>query len=206
MLGFAVIDSRGGREVALWLSSRVARLGVEHTNAIVVDRLEDPDALQKVRVLTRDRAVLFTDGSTIDGLPVDGERLAAAELIAALTTDTERHQDRILAALRTWANRPDAKTGRVPKAPRKVVLPDFAPGLASGFNSQQEDTPGGRALATANRIRVVWLDWLGTENERARRAKSHEGEVWLMPEDLREPAIADLPEGVSGRLHVQPLV
>lgn len=205
MLGFAIVDSRASGKVAVWLTSRVAPFGADHTNAVLVDFREDKEGLEKVRLLTRDRVVLLTAGSTTDGLPLESEPPTVASAAGDLATEVRRHQRRILSALREYAVRPYPKTGRIPKTPRKVTEPEFGRRPTEVDFQPMEDTPVGRALAAANYLRAVWSWWLRTDHERARRASRSDGELW-MPEGLSEPEVAELPQDLARRLRVQPQV
>lgn len=109
MHSFAVIDNQpGSSTIATWIVRRMAPLAVQNINAVVVDKLSDPHAMRKVRLLTRDRAVLLTACSTPEGLPIDGDPLTFAD-IAALISETEQHQKLILAAVEAHAWRPSPK-------------------------------------------------------------------------------------------------
>src|SRR5262245_13360693 len=98
MRGFAVIDNQPGSEsLAVWITSHVAPQRAGNSNAVTIDRHNDPDALAKVRSLTRSHAVLLTDGSTVNSLPVEGDPLTVAD-IEALITETTEQQALILEA------------------------------------------------------------------------------------------------------------
>lgn len=80
MRGIATIDRQpGSDEIAVWVTSRT-ELQAGHSNAVVINTASDPQAMEKVRSLTRCSAVLLTEGSTAEGLPLDGEPLTSAEL------------------------------------------------------------------------------------------------------------------------------
>ena len=201
----AIIDNRDCTTVAVWISSRVTPLEVLNVNAVVVDIASDPDALEKVRLLTRGRAVMLTEGSTLDGLPVEGEPLTV-DNVAGLVSETEAHQQRILAAVHAYAVRPDPKTGRAPKNPRKIVPPTFPSSPSADDYQHDQATPVSRTLATANYVGRAWSAWLLTDDERCKRAVNAPGAPWMMSHDLSDPHVADLPPGFAGRLRTQPLV
>ena len=81
MRSVAIVDHRDGTTIAVWITTRVSSLSVSNVNAVVVNTVSDPDAIEKVRLLTRDRAVLLTEGSSADGLPVEGRTLTILSLI-----------------------------------------------------------------------------------------------------------------------------
>ena len=206
MLGFAIVDRRASDKIAVWLTSRVAPLAVDHTNAVLVDPQRDSDGLETVRNLTRDRVVLLTEGSTPVGLPIDGEPLSVTAAAEDLAAEVQRHQTRVLDALNDYSLRPNPKTGRAPKSPRKVIPPEFGACPSAADFHPVENTPVGRALASANYLRAMWSWWLRTDHERARRASRPDGEPWMMPEDLAGSEVADLPDGFARRVHLQPEV
>ena len=80
MRGIATIDRQPGSDsIAVWVTQRSA-VEVFNTNACEIDAAKDPSAAEKVRSLTRCCAVLLTDGSVIDGLPVEGGPLTTADI------------------------------------------------------------------------------------------------------------------------------
>ena len=205
MPSIAIVDNKDAPTIAVWITTRVAPLAVSNVNAVVVDTAIDPQAHDKVRLLTRDRAVLLTRGSRLDGLPVEGDPLTVAD-IASLVSETAEEQQRILSAVAGFAMRPNPKTGHVPKKPRKIVLPEF-PAAPNEFDFMPtEDTPVGRTLATANYLARAWSLWLQTDEERRKRAVDAKGRPWMMPDDMSCPQIVEVPKKFGSRLCVQALV
>lgn len=81
MRGIATIDRQPGSDtIALWVTSSSEGMRGRHVNAVVIDSNTDPDASEKLRSLTRSSLVLLTDGSTLDGLPVEGGVLTTADI------------------------------------------------------------------------------------------------------------------------------
>ena len=89
MRGIATIDRQPGSRaagqpgsdtIALWVTSSSEGMRGRHVNAVVIDSNTDPDASEKLRSLTRSSLVLLTDGSTLDGLPVEGGVLTTADI------------------------------------------------------------------------------------------------------------------------------
>jgi len=203
---FAVIDNQpGSSTIATWIVRRMAPLAVQNINAVVVDKLSDPHAMRKVRLLTRDRAVLPTACSTPEGLPIDGDPLTFAD-IAALISETEQHQKLILAAVEAHAWRPSPKTGRVPSARRSIVPPNFPESPVIEVFRASEDTSVGRALAAANLLCRAWSVWLQTDDERCRRTVTAGGKPSMMPDGLNDPDIRVLPAQFAARMRLQPCV
>lgn len=205
MPSIAIVDNKDAPTIAVWITTRVAPLVVSNANAVVVDTAIDPQAHEKVRLLTRDRTVLLTRGSRLDGLPVEGDPLTVAD-IAALVSETTEEQQRILSAVAGFAMRPNPKTGNVPKNPRKIVLPEFAAPPNELDFLPIDDTPVGRALATANYLARAWSLWLQTDEERRKRVANAKGQPWMMPADMSCPQIVEVPERFGSRLVVQALV
>jgi hypothetical protein len=171
---------------------------VSHTNAVVLNAANDPGALEKVRSLTRCCAVLLTDGSVPDGLPVEGEPLTSAD-IDAMVAATEEHQQAILEAVADYKRRTRSKTLIGPTFPTSPQASDFQPA---------QDTASQRAFMTANYLGKVWSRWLVTDEERRRRtARPKTGETpWIMPEGLNDPEVAVFPAAFAARVHEQPVV
>lgn len=198
MRGIAVIDRRvDATHVAVWITSRNgAQAG--HANAVVIDAEADRDAVEKVRSLTRCCAVLATDGTKLDGLPIDGDPLGLADL-AVLLDEVEAQQARILTAIADYKRRTRSKALIEPTFPARPAHEDFTP---------REDTASQRAFATANYVRAAWNMWLRTDEERRRRTEQPKtGKTpWIMPEDMNSATVPDFPEKFAARLHEQPLV
>lgn len=198
MRGIATIDRQPDSDsIAVWVTSQSEPLAARNTNAVVID-VDDAEALMKVRSLTRCCAVLLTDGSVLDGLPVEGEPLTSAD-IDALVLATQAHQEAIHAAVVDYKQRRRSTTLVVPTFPRLPKAADFVP---------SEDTPGQRAFATANYLGSAWTAWLKTDEERRRRtARPKSGETpYMMPDELNAPEVSPFPPRLGARLHEQPLV
>lgn len=199
MRGFATIDNQPGSElVAVWITALVERQRAGHTNAVCVDKVSDPDAPRKLRSLTRGYAVLLTEGSTLDALPIEGKPLSVAD-IEALVSETEDHQDRITAAVAEHA----AKTRN-----KSLVPPVFSPSPMPADFGVDEETATSRALKTANYAARAWTGWLATDEQRRRRTIQPRTDKtpWIMPEDLNDPTVAVFPPGFATHIHSQPLV
>lgn len=198
MRGLATIDRQpDGDAIAVWITSR-GQAGAAHGNAVVVDVSSDPDALEKVRSLTRCCAVLVTDGSTLDGLPVEGTPLCAADL-ELLVSETVERQEAIVEAVNEYKRRTRSKT---------LTLPTFAaPARAEDF-PPRDGTASSRAFALANFAQSAWTTWLQTDEERRRRTIQPKTGLtpWVMPEELNEAQVPDFPERFAARIHEQPLV
>ncbi len=205
MLSFAVVDNLDWPIVAIWIVGRVTPVDAASVNAVVVDVDEDPNADDKLRSLTQGRVTVLTNGSTAGPLPMVGRMLVLSDL-ASLAVATSVQQERILEAVRAFAARPDAKTGRLPKTPRKIVVPEFnAIPIAADF-PPRADTPPCRALAAANYLAALWSLWLQTEDERRRRASTANGDPWMMPDGLADRQIAELPSEFAEALTILDLV
>lgn len=203
MRGFVTIDCQPGSGLmALWTTSCIESVPA-HVNAVVIDQQEDPDVLWKVRTLTRDAAVVMTDGSDPSGLPLD-ETPHGIEAIAALADHALALQRRILDAVEAFAKRPSAKTGAPPNSPRKIVYPDFEPVPEMGQFAPTSTTTQHRALAAANYVRALWSYWIATDEQRRRRTRSPKGvSPWMMPADLGGPGLELLPVGFLAELRIE---
>lgn len=198
MRGIATIDRRSDSDIiAVWVTNRTA-VEVSNTNAVVIDASKDPDAVEKVRSLTRCCAVLITDGSVLDGLPIEGPLLTTAD-IDAMVTATEEHQRAILEAVADYKRRTRSTSLREPMFPPSPQAADFQPAA---------DTASQRAFTTANYLGKAWSTWLKTDEERRRRtARPKTGETpWIMPDDLNSPEVATFPALFASSVHEQPLV
>ncbi|HWJ68023.1 MAG TPA: hypothetical protein VNT31_15220 [Nocardioides sp.] len=198
MRGIATIDRQPGSDtIAVWVTNRTGS-EVTNTNAVVIDVPEDPRAMDKVRSLTRCCVVLATEGSDLDGLPIEGEPLTMADVTLLADATTERQQA-ILDAIAAFKKRGGSKAHREPIF---VSAPDRA-----AF-TPREDTPSQRAFTTANYFGKVWRAWLTTDEERRRRtARPRTGETpWIMPDDLNQPELVEFPDDFATRAHEQALV
>lgn len=196
MQGIATIDRQPDSDtIVIWLTKRTESLRADHTNAVTIDAASDPSAMEKVRSLTHGCAVLITEGSVLDGLPVEGELLTVAD-IEALVAATAAHQRLILEAVRAHKRRARSATLKDPIFP---VLP-----TATDFHTS-DGNPSQRTLATANYAAKAWSAWLRTDEERRRRtARPTSGETpWMMPDELNSPEIAPIPETLATRFREQ---
>lgn len=167
-------------------------------NAVSIDLAKDPDASAKVRSLTRSHVVLVTDGTTLDGLPVDGELLTVEDL-TDLIAETEEQQTLILEAVDAYASR---------TRNRSLVPPEFLPSPKREAFQPAEDTPTQRAFQTANYLAQAWTAWLTTDEQRRRRSiQPRTNETpWIMPVDMSSSEVAPLPPAFAKRTRAQPLV
>ena len=120
-----------------------------HVNAVVIDTATDPDAVEKVRSLTRCCSVLVTKGTDLDGLPIQGAPLDESD-IAGLVTATETHQEVIAAAVAEHKRRTPSSSLKAPTFPTTPNPADHVP---------VEDTASGRAFAAANYLAAAWTAW-----------------------------------------------
>jgi hypothetical protein len=201
---FAVIDNKAGSStIATWVVARLEPLVVRNTNAVVVDMDTESDALAKVRLLTRSRIVVLTDRSIPEGLPLDFAPLSIED-IGLLIAETARLQELIGDAVEAYAWRPSLKTGSLPTSRRNIVPPRFPAGPTTVELRPHEDSPVGRALATANLLSAAWSTWLETEDERRRRCAITDGIIWMLPDDVREACTRALPPALAERAHIEP--
>lgn len=207
MRGFVSIDRQpDSSSLAVWFTCRLTESRVAHGNAVVIDTSGDQEILKKVRSLTRDAVVVVTAGSDLGGLPINGDPLMAQDL-EGLLDEAEAWQQRIVSAVDAYARRPDARTGRVPKSPRKLVRPTFAPRPKVQNFVPAADSSAQRALATANFVARAWAFWLEAEEARLKRTIGPRGESpWMMPEELNSSGVALLPAGFAASVRVQALV
>src|SRR5262245_48649589 len=198
-LGIATIDRQPySCTIAVWLTTRSMPLEARHTNAVVIDLVNDPLATKKVRSLTRCYVVLATEGSSLDGMPIDGKPMTVADM-AGLLAEAEAQQVRILAAVDEFKQGTRSRNLVEPTFPVSPNVEDFVPA---------EDTASSRALATANYLRRVWTVWLKTDEQRRRRTvQPKTGKTpWIMPAALNGSIVPDFPAEFARRLRVQPLV
>jgi hypothetical protein len=198
MRGIAVIDKLpGAAQIAVWVTSRDGVLA-RSTNAVVIDAVGDPEAEEKVRSLTRCCAVLATEGTTLEGLPIVGEPLSIAD-VAVLLDQVEAQQARILEAITDYKRRTRSKALIEPRFPARPKREDFTP---------SEDTATQRAFTTANFVGMAWSTWLKTDDERRRRTQQPKtGKTpWIMPAELNSHVVPDFPDQFAAQLHEQELV
>lgn len=195
MRGIAIIDCRpAGHGMAVWCTSRSPRLPTlaVNVNAHSIEVGASDDSREIVRSLTRCRAVLATDGSDLEGLPIEGRALRPNDLVD-FASEIEERRCAILAAI----DDADARNGT------KLVRPDFAELPTPDRFEPTEDAPVPRAFALAEHLRALWIAWLLTDTERQRRV----GRTSLaMPPELSDPEVPDFPDGFAARLIEQPLV
>ena len=94
MRGIAIIDCQpAGQNIAVWCTSRSPRLATlaVNVNAHSIE-VGAGDAKEIVRSLTRCRAVLATDGSDLERLPIDGKPLRPDALIGFASEIEERRR------------------------------------------------------------------------------------------------------------------
>lgn len=199
MRGIAVLDRQPGSDaVAVWITSRGLGVGPANVNAVVLDLASDSDAIEKVRSLTRCCAVLATNGTTLEGLPIEGEPLTEAALDTLLAEISE-HQHRITDAVKAFKTQTGSRTLAEPLFPPAPNAANFAP---------DEDTASRRAFMLANYVGRVWGSWLKTDEERRKRTVQPKTGTtpWIMPEDMNEQSAPDFPPMFAARVIEQPLV
>jgi hypothetical protein len=197
--GIATIDRQPGSDIiAVWLTSAVEPFRAGHVNAVLINAASDPEAIKKVRSLTRCCGVLVTDGSSIDALPLVGEPLTIGD-IEDLVTETESHQEATLAAIAEYKRRTRSASLKDPVFPVSPKAADHTP---------LDDVPSQRALAAADFLAKAWSVWLRTDDERRRRtARPKTGETpWIMPAELNSPDVAELPAAFAAKINEQALV
>lgn len=195
MRGIAVVDRQiDSEQIAVWNTSRDGARAT-HVNAVVIDANNDLDAKTKVLALVSRCVVLKTEGTTLDGLPIEGDALTAAD-VTALLDEVEAQQSRILEAIADYGRATRSRILVAPTFPARPALGDFAPA---------EDLPSFRALATADYFARSWTTWLVTDEERRRRTvQPATGTTpWIMPESMNGDTVPDFPEAFAGRLYVQ---
>ncbi|RYB89317.1 hypothetical protein EUA06_15110 [Nocardioides glacieisoli] len=169
-----------------------------HVNAVELEAADDAQAHAAVSSLTRCTAVLVTDGSHLDGMPVEGTPLTVSD-IEDLVTATEAQRDAILLAVKDFKRTTRSASVKLPTFPASPKAADFV---------ADEDTATGRAFTTANFLAKAWTAWLRTDEERRRRtARPKTGETpWIMPHSMSSPQVDLFPEAFVPRVHEQPLV
>jgi hypothetical protein len=198
MRGICTIDRQpGSGTIAVWITGR-ADITASHTNAVVIDVTTDPDAMEKVRSLSRCCVVLSTEGTKLDGLPIDGDPLTRAD-VSDLLTEAEESQRRILDAITAYKRRTRSNS---------LVEPTFPPSPSLNQFKPETDEPSARAFATANYVRSAWTVWLSTDEERRRRTVQPRTGTspWIMPEEMNGSTVPDFPARFASRLREQELV
>lgn len=198
MRGIATIDRQPGSDtIAVWVTNRTGA-EVSNTNAVVIDAFNDPDGIRKVRSLTRCCLVLATEGSDLDGLPIEGQPLTTDDL-ALLLHATRQRQQAIINAIAAFKERGGSKAHREPT---------FASAPDPAAFTPTEDTASQRAFTTANYFGQLWKAWLATDEERRRRTVRPKsgGTPWIMPDDLNQPELVEFPEEFAARAREQALV
>lgn len=197
MQGFATIDRPSDtNRLLIWLTKRVEPLRADNVNAVSIDLATDARAMDKASSLMRHCALLVTDGSSLDGLPICGEPLTATD-IADLVRATEKHQRAIVEAVRDYRGRTRSSGIREPIFSASATYKQVGPA---------DDESARRALSVANYAGRAWTDWLRTEEERRRRTVRPRdgGSPWMMPDGLSSPTVAVLPLHLSDRFRAVP--
>lgn len=146
MRGVAVVDHQpNAGQVAVWITARDGDQAT-NVNAVVIDVNSDPEAMTKVLSLVHRCVVLGTEGTTLDGLPIEGDALGVAD-VSALLDEVEAQQSRILDAIADHKQRTRSRSLVEPTFPARPAVDDFVPA---------EDTASQRALATANYFGRSW--------------------------------------------------
>ncbi|WP_298891720.1 hypothetical protein [uncultured Serinicoccus sp.] len=195
MRGIAVVDRQlDAGQIAVWNTSRDGDRAT-NVNAVVIDANNDPGATEKVLSLVHRCVVLRTEGTTLEGLPIEGEALDVAD-IAALLDEVEAQQSRILDAIADYKRAIRSRTLIAPTFPSRPSPEDFSPA---------EDTPSLRALTTANYFARAWTTWLETDEQRRRRTVQPVTGTspWIMPESMNAATVPDFPASFTDRLYVQ---
>lgn len=195
MRGVAVVDYQpNAGQLAVWIAARDGNQAT-NVNAVVIDMQDDPEATTKVHSLVHRCVVVGTEGTTLDGLPIEGNALGVAD-VSALLDEVEAQQSRILDAIADHKRRTRSTSLVEPTFPTRPAADDFVP---------VEDTASQRALSMANYFGRSWSAWLKTDEERRRRTvQPATGTTpWIMPESMNAATVSDFPEGFAGRLHIQ---
>lgn len=198
MRGIATIDRQAGSDTAaVWITSR-HDLAANHGNAVVIDLAGDPDAVEKVRSLTRCCAVLITDGTSLDGFPIEGDPITAADIDYLVEATTSAQRD-IIAAVEEHRTRTRSKT---------LIDPTFPAPADRALATPRDATASARAYALANYMMRAWSSWLRTDEERRRRTvQPRTGKTpWIMPEEMNAADVPDFPATFTGRVREQELV
>lgn len=196
MRGIVTIDRQpDSTRWTVWVSSSFAGR-VQHVNAVVIEADSDPDAVEKVRSLTRRSAVLVTEGTSLEGLPIVGAPLTVKD-IDALLDEVDEWQVAILAAVAEYRRRKGSK----------LVDPEF-PLRPQALDGESPGTSWGRAFDLANYAVRAWSAWAATEAERVVRTVQPRTGVtpWIMPAELNAPSAASLPPRFLGAVIEQDMV
>ncbi|QIK74710.1 hypothetical protein [Nocardioides piscis] len=140
----------------------------------------------------------MTEGSRLDGLPVDGTPLTVSD-IEDLVVATQAQQDAILLAIKDFKRSSRSASVKQPTFLASPKAADFV---------TDEEAASRRAFATANFLARAWTAWLKTDEERRRRtARPRTGETpWIMPPSMNSPQVGLFPEAFVPRVHEQGLV
>lgn len=194
----ATVDrQRDAEEVAVWVTSNTPGDRAMNVNAVVMN-VDDPDTTQKFVSLTQDRILLLTDGSSLEGLPFEGDPIGAGDL-ERLLDEVSDHQAAILAAIADYRRRTKSKS---------LVDPKFTSRPSRDLFVPSDDTPSGRALALANFAKAIWTAWLQTDLERIKRTVQPKTGLtpWIMPAEASDQATSDFPPEFNATLAAKALV
>lgn len=198
MRWIATVDrQRGAEEVAVWVTSNTPGDRAMNVNAVVMN-FHDPDTIGKFGSLTRGRVLLLTDGTSLEGLPFEGEPISAADL-ERLLDEVSDHQAAVLSAIADYKNRTKSRSLVDPMFPSRPSRDRFA---------QVEDSPPARAIALANFAGAAWTAWLQTDAERIKRTVQPKTGLtpWIMPADACDQETPDFPPEFSATLEAKALV
>jgi hypothetical protein len=193
MLGFAIVDNQpAAKATAVWLTCHIEGSQVSHTNAVVITH-DDERHDAKVRALTRDRAVVLTNGTKP---PIPFGHALGIEAFDGLLDETSAHQKLIADAVAAYATRTKNSN---------LVMPEFS--SAPNLTIDNRDEPAYRALSVANYAARVWSAWLATETQRVRRTiDPRTGKTpWIMPDTLGSPLLADFPPRFGQLMELEPM-
>lgn len=190
MRGFAVVDLQPeDAQIAVWIVSKSPPAAAGNSNAVVLGR-DDPALQAAVRSLTRLHAVVITEGSIVDGLPVDGDHLTVND-VQDLLYETRYVREQALGVARYLRRKP----------------PAFVPLPNPDFFRVSEDTPAQRALQAANFLGRAWSAWLDTDQHRRRYcANARVAGAGVLSPDLDAPEPMLFPPGFQRRVIAQALV
>jgi hypothetical protein len=191
MRGFTVIDNRSDDDqIAVWVVSRVSPTAAGNSNAVSMVRSHDAAVQRAVRSLTRNQAILVTEGSTLDGLPVDSKALTVAD-VRDLIDETSAIREQILSLVQYLRRKP----------PIFVSIPD-----AERFHPT-EHTAQQRAPQAANLLGRVWTAWLDTDlRRRAYSADPRAADFGRLSGGLSSLDPMLFPPSFGSRIHAEPLV
>lgn len=192
MQGIVTVDRQVGAPTwALWVTTRVEVARAAASNAVEL-AATDPESIDKVRALTRSMLVVGTEGSDLQGLPLDNAPMVVAD-VGQLVSETRRLQDALLVAIESYRRRVRSKAIKDPELVPLPSVDDFPP---------VADTAVYRALATANFVASAWSAWLSTEVERTKRTINPRTGLspWMMPDGLAARDITAFPSALIHRL------